>query len=92
MSKSISDDPFRNCPPVQGSWASCHEQGLLYQSCHLGFLLRQAGWQGELAHCPPWQSTVLCQLCLHCPHQAVLAGQKDFLSSSLTNQLVAPRS
>lgn len=46
-----------------------------YQRCHLGFLLRQAGWQGALVHCRPWQSAVLCQLCLHSPHQSVLAGQ-----------------
>lgn len=46
-----------------------------YQRCHLGFLLRQAGWQGALAHCQPWQSAVLCQLCLHSPHRSVLAAQ-----------------
>lgn len=91
QSNPISDDSFINCPPMQNSWASCHELGLLYQSCHLGFLLRQAGWQGALAHCQPWQSPVLCQLCLHCPCQSTLAGQKDILSSSLTNQPFAPR-
>lgn len=76
QSNPISDHSFRNCPPVQDPWASCHEQGLLSAlSLISAFLLRQAGWQGVLVHCQPWQSAVLCQLCLHSSHRSVLAGQ-----------------
>lgn len=42
QSNPISDDSFRNCPPVQDPWASCHEQGLL-SALSLGFP-PQTGW------------------------------------------------
>lgn len=73
QSNPISDDSFRNCPPVQDPWASCHEQGLL-SALSLGFP-PQTGWLAGSQHCRPWQSAVLCQLCLHSPHRSVLAAQ-----------------
>lgn len=76
-----------------GSASPCRAPGLLamsrgcYQGCHLGFLLRQAGWRRALAQCRPSGMAALHQLCLLLPTLA----RTDLLGGSLTNQLFAPR-
>lgn len=56
-----------------------------YQGCHLGFLLRQAGWWRPLKHCGPSRMAALCQLCLLLP-TPVSISPSELIFSAVVSQ------